>query len=323
MSETIAGKEQKDIHYNTAQHDGNLINYIIDSKAVNDAKNISQKIIDKLNNNYGMTNWDKFAEKPIGLKYEDFTEDFKALCEQVPELKSIAGIYGLCDLITINKNTGHLNIFDYKTVKNLNNFGEDNIDKAAIQLTLYAEALKRAGFKVDGIYVVPIEVSIEMEQLNGKDSLIPVMNKRNGKYDITISGVKLKDNFDFIKINSTNKYVSRISKFFKYKAKTTNDDLVKVNNLFKSAFYNLVDEQSINYTDEDIKKFVEKAKTKDAKFLRVYKIEDLKNDERREKAIREGYRFFVYRNKKLMGEGDNEIFFKSDTGDEIDEFLTK
>ena len=323
MSETIAGKEQKDIHYNTAQHNGNLINYIIDPKAVNDAKNISQKIIDKLNNNYGMTNWDKFAEKPIGLKYEDFTEDFKALCEQVPELKSIAGIYGLCDLITINKNTGHLNIFDYKTVKNLNNFGEDNIDKAAIQLTLYAEALKRAGFKVDGIYVVPIEVSIEMEQLNGKDSLIPVMNKRNGKYDITISGVKLKDNFDFIKINSTNKYVSRISKFFKYKAKTTNDDLVKVNNLFKSAFYNLVDEQSINYTDEDIKKFVEKAKTKDAKFLRVYKIEDLKNDERREKAIREGYRFFVYRNKKLMGEGDNEIFFKSDTGDEIDEFLTK
>ena len=29
MSETIAGKEQKDIHYNTAQHNGNLINYII------------------------------------------------------------------------------------------------------------------------------------------------------------------------------------------------------------------------------------------------------------------------------------------------------
>lgn len=323
MSETIAGKEQKDIHYNTVQHDGNLINYIVNSKAINDAKAVSQKIIDKLNNNYGMTNWDKFAEKPIGLKHEDFTEDFKALCEQVPELEKIAGIYGLCDLITVNKNTGHLNIFDYKTVRDLNKFGEDNIDKAAIQLTLYVEALKRAGFKVDGIYVVPVEVSLEMEQINGKNSLIPVMNKRNGKYDITISGVKLKDNFDFIKINSTNKYVSRISKFFKYKAKTTNDDLVKVNNLFKTAFYNLADEQSINYTDEDIKKFVEKAKTKDAKFLRVYKIEDLKNDTRREKAIREGYKFFIYRNKKLMGDGDNEIFFKSDTGDEIDEFLAK
>lgn len=323
MSETIAGKEQKDIHYNMAQHDGNLINYIVDSKAINDAKAVSQKIIDKLNNNYGMTNWDKFAEKPIGLKHEDFTEDFKALCEQVPKLEKIAGIYGLCDLITVNKNTGHLNIFDYKTVRDLNKFGEDNIDKAAIQLTLYAEALKRAGFKVDGIYVVPVEVSLEMEQINGKDSLIPVMNKRNGKYDITISGVKLKDNFDFVKINSTNKYVSRISSFFKYKAKTTNDDLVKVNNLFKAAFYNLVDEQSINYTDEDIKKFVEKAKTKDAKFLKVYKIEDLKNDARREKAIREGYKFFIYRNKKLMGDGDNEIFFKSDTGDEIDEFLAK
>lgn len=300
--------------------DGGL-NYAITPKAVSEVAQAAQDFLswinDKSSSNLGMSDWAKFTECPIGMKAEDFTEDFKALLNAADSEKTYKGIYGLSDLITVNKANGHIVIFDYKTVGDINNVSQEVKDKAAIQLTLYSELLKNQGLTVDAMYVIPIQVDIETEQ-----GLAKVVSGSTGNM-FSITGCKF-DKSKIYKVEKSNRFVSRVHSFFSHNAVANNDDITKVKDLFKRAFYNLSDSSINTYDDETIRRFVDNAKTKNASYIRVYSVDDL-SDKQKEKykdKIKDNA-YFVYRNEKIMGHGDPLIFFKSNNDTEINEFLAK
>lgn len=310
----------KPINYKTIAKGKDAINYLVSDSAAKDAENVKNQIVEyineKVNNGLGMKDWTKLHEAEIFLESKQFTETFKDMCDTAGI--NVDGLVGIVDMITINPSTGNLILFDYKSMKNKIEIDENKMNETALQLSIYKQILNNHGFTVDDMYIIPIEVDIAEE--NG----IPKMfvNADNSRF-FNITGVKF-DPKQIKKVLKTNRYASEVASVFNYTPLVTNDDITKVKQLFKTAFYQLSEDSTVTLSDEDIKKYVEKAKTKDAKFVKVQHVSELP-DALRKKAEAVGANYFVWRNKKIMGEGDGEraIFFKSNVGEEIDEFLAK
>ena len=285
-------------------------------KALDVADKIKKAIERKFSGNKG---YKVYSEKTISLEKDHFTNDFLALLQEALPGKDIKGMSGICDLIVVD-DLGHIHLFDFKVMSALDADHISNKTKpAAVQLSLYAEMLKNAGFIVDEVAMIPIKMSIVTEGSDFKRTYNA--NGKKNKFSFEIEDIDF-DNSKITPINRNNAYAERIARLFGYTPNFSNKELTEANDFMKEAYYQLTDNaKDLTNLDDDVRKQVEKAWDKNSRGIKVFSISSLKetHEDLYNKAINAGAKYFVWRQEKYMGKGDMAILFK--TKNEVDEFL--
>ena len=276
----------------------------------------------------GANKWKFYAE--IEVASEKLTPEFQALLneasEKFPELKNINSIFGKIDLIGIDEQ-GRLHLFDLKTSRHEHPTELSN-NAAAIQLSIYAEILRSAGFQVASIQKVPFVIKTKTD-LGKADSYGNPITEADADYENvgTASNPKFKlervaFGGELITFTPSRKVIQNISKLFGYKSRINPELLKKDFDIFNQMFYQVAENASETRSeDEEIQRLIQKAKSKDAKGIKLKKINELQavSPKKFEEAVSKGYSFFIWNNDhKLLG--DEQIFYFT-TVDKAEEFL--
>ena len=203
-------------------------------KSLDVADKIKKAIERKFSGNKG---YKVYSEKTISLEKDHFTNDFLALLQEALPGKDIKGMSGICDLIVVD-DLGHIHLFDFKVMSALDaDHINGKIKSAAVQLSLYAEMLKNAGFIVDEVAMIPIKMSIVTEGSDFKRTY-NASGKKN-KFSFEIEDIEF-DETKITPINRNNTYAERIARLFGYTPNFSNKELTEANDFMKEAYYQLM-----------------------------------------------------------------------------------
>lgn len=302
------------------------LHMIAGSEAETSAKQAAKNIINYIKGNIaGGANWKFMSEVHIGSM--KFTPELQALLDEIPELKGKTSLFGRADLIGIDPQ-GRIHIFDIKTTHK-RELSDDANRAAAVQLAFYSEILRSAGFRIGGLYKVPVLLTSKTDV---------------GKVDIAGNAIT-PDKADFLNLGTdskplfqvekaefldelipympTDEVVRTVSRLFGYKSTLSHEKLKDDNNIFRQMFWQIADsESSLKTGEEEIKRQIDKMKSSYAKGMRLQNVSELQSESnaKYEEAIRKGYTYFIWnRDHRILG-NDKQIFYFA-TMAEAEEFL--
>ena len=226
----------------------------------------------------------------------DFTPDFQALINEVIEahkgdpkyeaLKNIKGFTGRIDLIAVDKK-GRLHLFDFKTSKHETPTEKSN-RSARLQLALYAEVLRSAGFDVAGTYKVPIQLTSKVDANN--------LEELDDAGKFTLTDINFNKN-KIITFNSNDTLNIRIAQLFGYKSTINHDKLSTDFDIFKKMFYQISDTTTAADDEKIIdRQVIEFERNHDRKVFSLHPIEDLKtyrNQRLYDEKVAKGFNYYV------------------------------